>query len=102
MVASMEEKVMNRTIWKFQVEFSNDPFDVVVPSSEARLVHFAIQDDKPTLWFILDRDAAGETLYTYHIAGTGHDIPDGFLHEMTTVAPPFVWHLMYKDHIYNG
>jgi hypothetical protein len=64
----------NRTVWKYPL--SLDPVAVQftqvkhIPAG-ARLVHCAVQDDLPTLWYEVDPDADTVT-HRFQIFGTGH------------------------------
>lgn len=61
-----------RVVWKYQMERPVGVFDL---PADAEIVHVAPQDNTPTMWVLLDPDAARVTR-TFLAAGTGTKVRD--------------------------
>lgn len=80
-----------RTIWKFPI-YSYTPTVVEMPVG-AVVVSVAQQDQKPTLWALVDPDAPTERR-TFSVVGTGWTFTEAMRYVGTFHAPPFVWHVV--------
>ena len=80
-----------KTVWKYQAH--SNPFAYDLPAG-ARVVHFDMQGDVPTMWIHVDTEAKLERR-AFLVAGTGHDLPDGAQHLGSCIARELglVWHL---------
>lgn len=84
-----------KVIWKHVFEIA-DRFTAILPVG-FRIVHVALQDGCPCLWFECD-PAATRCDYTFAVVGTGHQIISPIWHYYGTIQqPPFVWHLYGID-----
>lgn len=63
-----------RTIWKFPFHIDGT-VSLRMPEG-AVVVHVDVQNGQPTLWALVDENAATE-VREFHIFGTGHKVPDG-------------------------
>ena len=79
-----------KTVWKYQLANFN-PLQARI-SVESKIVHFAMQNQVPTVWVEIVSDGA-LPLRTFEIFGTGHEIPDYAKHVGTVQDGQFVWHL---------
>lgn len=78
------------TVWKFQVKTVEALIEM---PAEARIVHFAHKDGRPTFWAIVNQDAPKVQRHFY-LAGTGEPLPMEFnTHRGTCFDGPYVWHL---------
>jgi len=83
---------MTKTIWK--TELTPWSGAVMLPKG-ARPISVHMQDGTPMMWSIVDPAEEGEEL-RIHIAGTGHDLPDGlgrFIGTFLVQAGTLVFHV---------
>lgn len=68
----------------------------VVPCSEPNVVHVAQQHEQtfPTLWVEIDIAKQDAGYSTFHVVGTGQEIPAKSVHIGSAVCGSFVWHVM--------
>lgn len=85
---------MRRSIYKYPMVGSVGDTVLIEMPVGAEIVHADLQDHVPTMWAIVDREAATERrLFT--VIGTGFDIDgDVVRHLGTMYEGPFVWHLL--------
>lgn len=86
---------MSFRVYKYPLELVDGIQDVALPA-EAKVLHFAMQGRKPTLWALIEPD---DKLVPrgFIIHGTGHPVAAGLVHCGTTLAPDgFVWHLFER------
>lgn len=87
------------TIWKFPIDM--DGF-VLTLSSNARVVHVAMQGDQPCVWIQHHPEAGEQLKREFRVFGTGHPIPNEWCwnvdagHVGSWQDGPFVWHLYWK------
>lgn len=82
----------NKVIWKFEVPLV-DGFSIRMPE-KAELLHFAMQEDVPTLWALVDPEAPIENR-RFALFGTGQEYSyfDLVRYVGTIQEREFVWHL---------
>lgn len=82
---------MMRTVYKYALSESHK-----IPHS-AKLVH-AGRDPEGELcaWFEVDTNNNCETI-AFQVIGTGHEVPAGARHVLSTIDGPFVWHFYAVD-----
>ena len=80
-----------RSIWKYQVRTSGQPYEQRLPAG-AKLLYLDKQLEFPHIWIEID-DQADEETRVFQVVGTGHRIPEGATYVGTWQTPPFVWHL---------
>lgn len=81
-----------RAIWKYPLQLVVGPQTVEVPGG-SRLVHVALQHERPTLWFDVDVNDPIREPRTYLLVGTGSTYQAG--EYCGTVHPdPFVFHVL--------
>ena len=73
-----------RTIWKFPL--STDRSTVILMPICAEILTLQMQNDVPTLWALVDSKAPRESR-TFHIFGTGHELPTTPLRYIGTFQP---------------
>jgi len=79
-----------RTILKYNAANS-----AKVPAG-AKPVLVGHQHNEHVVWLEVDLDAP--PVYTeFVVFGTGHNIPDGFVHCGSWIDGPFVWHLYMRQ-----
>lgn len=79
---------MSRVVWKYEV---SDGMTAMPPGAE--IVHAGPDPDGVAcVWALVDPHAWNEHR-SFHIYGTGHEVPAGALHIGSWVEGPFVWHL---------
>jgi hypothetical protein len=72
---------------------------VFVWSEGAAVLHFALQNGNPTLWYMEDPTKAPSREYKFYMRGTGHKIdPAGkkYIGTVTGHQGIFVWHLFME------
>lgn len=85
---------MAKNILKYQLNF-NDRVQTILLREGAILRSLQVQARTPTLWVEVDPDAPEEYV-TFHIVGTGWDIPSGLDYIGTLQDGPYVWHFFKK------
>lgn len=87
-----------RRIHKHGVPLNDLPNEISL-DEDAEILHVGMQydtrylDDVVVFWAIHD-DEQPATFRRFQVVGTGHRLPEGAQHRGTTIAPPFVWHLV--------
>ena len=82
-----------RQVWKYRIP-PQDHQTLSVPKG-SQFLHFALQDDQPNLWFLVDPSTDMETR-ELRLAGTGQNIWEENLTYVGTAVGhmgQFVWHL---------
>jgi len=86
-----------RTIWKYPLEFSDQPQAIHMPKGAIVLPFFAIRDNKPTFWAEVDDEKysdLGQYEYRYFcVHGTGHTIRKDEVYIKSCEMGIFIWHL---------
>jgi hypothetical protein len=83
-----------RTIWKY-VLVDSDP-TIEVPAG-ARVIEFAIQDDRLCVWAIVD-PTEPRVIRKFHVVGTGALFEDWWVYRGTVHRPSgLVWHLLEES-----
>ena len=78
----------NKTIWKFELGLT-DRQKIKMPVG-AQIISCANHDDVICIWAVVDPDAPKHDC-VFHIAGTGHPMPDAEVkHIGTVLAYPYV------------
>lgn len=78
-----------KTIFKYHIEFN----DVVEIPEGGQVLSFQYQNDKPTIWVLVD-PTNKPVKRKFSINGTGWELPDdGMDYIGTTQDGGFVWHL---------
>lgn len=82
-----------RTIWKFPIPTATttDAVTLEMPKG-AQVVRFASQAGVPTIWALVDDQAALEDR-PFQTFGTGHPVTDGAQYVGSYEQGPFVWHV---------
>lgn len=92
-----------KTVWKYQTIIGQVTRVPQLPPG-SRVVHVAPGENSETLQFWIERGIDGDIMNRQHrpanfyVFGTGHNIPDHFLHVGTAIMEPFVWHL-YAEYL---
>ncbi len=60
---------------------------------DADIIHANIQNGLATIWAIVDSSNSLTEVRSFHVVGTGHDIPDNCKHIGTYFQGYFVWHI---------
>lgn len=79
------------TVWKFP--FFGGPGDTIVISMPegAEIVRLAMQDNRPTMWALVD-DRALRVDRCFTLIGTGSKVQPGARYLGTVDDGPYVWH----------
>lgn len=82
-----------QVVWKFPLDLTAEPQTVTTPVG-ARVVHFAMQGDVPTVWMLVE-EGQPDTDRWFQIKGTGDPTGryDEAIHQGTAQHGAFVWHL---------
>lgn len=76
-----------RTVYKYALDFSCE-----IPQG-AKLVHVGKDPNNVfCAWFEVETENPTATV-TFHMVGTGNQIPPGAQHIASLVGDPFVWHI---------
>lgn len=80
-----------QTIFKYPLGFSAaNHLDMPVGS---RPVMVAMQNGQVTMWAQVDPDFETTTKRDFVVAGTGHPVPDDYVHVGSCMDGMFVWHV---------
>lgn len=85
-----------RTIYKYPCPIDDD-FTLTLPQGSS-ILQVGGQRGAVSIWAVVDTNAPA-TPVQFHIAGTGHPLPDNIAdydHVGTCIADPFVWHVFVK------
>jgi hypothetical protein len=89
-----------RTIWKYELEWTDDPQPLMIPYKSMVLLgpHFAVQNDKLCIWAEVDTESE-PTEYVFHVRGTGHPAPEDadYLGSTLHQEGRYVWHLFVSQ-----
>jgi len=64
--------------------------------SQARINHFAIQDQKLCVWYEHDMGDTVLVDHEFRIVGTGDEYPDEYHHLATVFDRAVVWHILLR------
>ena len=84
---------MIKRIWKYMLHIA-DHQTVNMPEG-GKIIHFALQDDIPTIWVEVDPEAE-RVERKFRLFGTGHEFNDTgliYIGSVTGHLGKFVWHL---------
>jgi hypothetical protein len=90
---------MKAVIWKQHLEGTRTPKIYEIPIG-AEIMRFAIQDGKPTIWYLCDKDKTGErSKRCLCLVFTGQEISAPILDYIGMVVDEDqqVWHLLELD-----
>lgn len=92
---------MAKTIYKFPLLPSGEKTRIAMPQG-ASILALQVQRDTPCIWALVDPKAS-PVERTFHIAGTGHRLPDlfdngdGYVGTFQVEGGQFVFHLFDYD-----
>jgi hypothetical protein len=86
---------MRRAVYKFALAIEVET--QVCLDVGAHVVHVGMQNGELMLWAELDTHALTKPPRVYRVFGTGHEIPDMWMHVGTVFDGPFVWHVYEKS-----
>lgn len=83
-----------RTIWKFPLLLQG--INHIDMPEGAEILHFNIQEDKPTIWALVNAQRESVSR-KFQLVGTGHELieedDEPAIYVGTCFQGPFVWHL---------
>jgi hypothetical protein len=82
------------TIWKYPIPLA-DTFPLNMPRGATPLC-VDVQRGEPCLWALVDTTAPNAER-TFHIVGTGQEVPRDTCYVGTFQQGPFVWHVWEGD-----
>lgn len=87
---------MKRQIQKHVIPWGHEGKPVMLPP-DAHIMHFAMQQEKPTIWALVPLTSTPiERNIAAFATGTSFDVepPSFLMHHGTAMHGPFVWHCM--------
>lgn len=83
-----------KTVYKITLDLTEHPQSVIMPVN-SKIVHVALQDGLPTLWYEYQRHQflPSNMEVTFRVNGTGWAIADNEEYIGTAVGDNFVWHV---------
>lgn len=80
------------TIWKYALV--RESIHMMRLPVGAVVLHVGLDpQEKLSLWAVLDPNQQETSMRTFHIIGTGHDVPAGGGYLGTVRQGPFMWHV---------
>ena len=81
-------------VWKFPIlHASEETSEAFAMPPGAQIVHFAMVDNVPTIWALVNPDNLARVWRSFTVYGTGRDVPQHAKHIGTWFEGRFVFHL---------